>query len=144
MVLSSSHVKHSWECWECSEPLKPSSIWPAKSKQGRCSLCLSLSRSLTHTHTLSPAQTGAHNKLSGYTLILSFIVDMSLVDCCHDIGIFTDWRILWITCQFPCKRWVRLQVLGRTGGATWQTEPSGTLRTNSMQSFAIKIFIWII
>uniref|UniRef100_A0A804IBX8 Peptidase M1 family protein n=1 Tax=Musa acuminata subsp. malaccensis TaxID=214687 RepID=A0A804IBX8_MUSAM len=29
-------------------------------------------------------------------------------------GILTNWRILWLTCEFPCKRWVRLQIFGRT------------------------------
>lgn len=40
-------------------------------------------------------------------------------------GLLANWRILWVPCEFPCKRRVRIQVLGWSCCATWQNKPSG-------------------
>ncbi|MFQ6627237.1 hypothetical protein Gotur_005888 [Gossypium turneri] len=29
-----------------------------------------------------------------------------------DLRILTHWRILWISCEFLCQGWIRLQVIG--------------------------------
>ena len=50
-------------------------------------------------------------------VVVSFLFSLNLnievkVRYFVNIGTLAHWRILWIPCEFPRQRWVRLQVLG--------------------------------
>lgn len=71
------------------------------------------------------------NKVNLQTLLCSFSLDHieSFTGTVNSRtffpGLLTNWRILWLACEFPRKRWVRLQIFGRSSVEVGQTKPSG-------------------
>lgn len=62
------------------------------------------------------------------TLVFSIFKVILNLNSLFGAGILTHWRVLWVSCEFPCKGWFRVQVFGRNCAPIRQTESSGLFK----------------
>lgn len=96
-----------------------------------CRILVEMSRMSRSCWTILPLTWGIQIRFSFSWDIFNFqtccFLSYNNSLCSWSSGLLANWRILWVPCELPCKRRVRIQILGWSCCATWQNKPSGLL-----------------